>query len=221
MTLPMPPKWFIAFMADICGRYPTWPCSESTVLGYWQTLQDIPAGGLAEALARHHATSRFAPAACDLREAVQASLGGSLDVLTAAEAWEEMRRNRKIGTTLKYEERPDAYARLADRIRWSSEAVRRAAEAVDWTNGDWMTEQIPTIRAQFERYYNAIKDKQERIDKHAMLDNLVGNLAAKMGGRSMGKLYGADYRDPLPDAEPKVERDFDDSDDMQVEPESP
>jgi hypothetical protein len=47
---------------------------------------------------------------------------------------------------------------------WSIEAVRRAAEAVKWRDPDWTSEQIPTIRAQFERYYNALRAKQDSID---------------------------------------------------------
>jgi hypothetical protein len=71
--------------------------------------------------------------------------------LTAAEAWDEMYRNR--------------HGRYARKVTWSSEAVHRAARAVRWDDPNWESEQIPTIRAQFERYYNSLADKTERIDE--------------------------------------------------------
>lgn len=71
--------------------------------------------------------------------------------LTAAEAWDELYRNR--------------HGRYGRRVSWSSDAVYRAAQAVKWDDPDWLVEQMPTIRAQFERYYTALADKTEDLDE--------------------------------------------------------
>lgn len=202
MTLDanIPPEWFEGFMGEVCGLFPSWQCTPATIRAYWRHLHMLTADELAHALAEHAAQSKFAPSVAELKAAaVPADVVG----LTAAEAWDEMRRNRKVGVLLKYEERPEAHARLSASIRWSSEAVRRAAEAVDWTNGDWMTEQIPTIRAQFERYYNAIKGKTELLDRKSDADQLVRSIGSMGGLKGLAQLYGPDYADPTPD-EPRA-----------------
>jgi hypothetical protein len=135
--------------------------------------------------------------------------------LTASEAWEEMRRNRK-----RYS--PYASHEQNARIRWSSEAVRRAAEAVIWTDMNWTSEQLPTIRAQFERYYNALRDKHEAIDAHHEIDALVDQVTRSLPmGQPLAALYGAEYRDPIPDktyAEEMDEKDPEWRDSADLEP---
>lgn len=93
--------------------------------------------------------------------------------LTAAEAWDEMYRNR--------------HGRYTRPVKWSSEAVLRAARAVRWDDPDWPAEQIPTIRAQFERYYNSLADKTELIDEV----NLVRSIADH--SERMKQLYGPGF----------------------------
>ncbi len=68
--------------------------------------------------------------------------------------------------------------------------MHRAAQAVNWTDAGWTTEQIPTIRAQFERYYNAIAEKQEVIDSVndtlALLPSMQKLLSATDAKRLLG-----------------------------------
>lgn len=95
--------------------------------------------------------------------------------LTAAEAWDEMYRNR--------------HGRYTRKITWSSEAVHRAARAVRWDDPDWLSEQIPTIRAQFERYYTALANKTELCDEVNTVRVMVDHSAR------MKELYGPSFAD--------------------------
>lgn len=123
----------------------------------WELLlSDIPGEALLLAAMKLARESEYDPTPASWRKRALEISGAAVSRLTAAEAWDEMRRNRK---------RYSPYERNQNHeIRWSSEAVHRAAQAVNWTDAGWTTEQIPTIRAQFERYYNAIAEKQEVID---------------------------------------------------------
>jgi len=98
---------------------------------------------------------------------------------SAIEAWEEMYRNR--------------HARYLGPVKWSSEAVLRAACAVRWDDPMWETEQLPTIRAQFERYYNSIADKQERTDAVQVSKRIAEQIKA-----NTAQLYGPGYMDDAP-----------------------
>jgi hypothetical protein len=93
--------------------------------------------------------------------------------MTAAEAWDEMYRNR--------------HGRHTRKVVWSSEAVHRAARAVRWDDPDWLTEQLPTLRAQFERYYTALADKTERIDETRTVQQIA------LGGTNLQQLYGPGF----------------------------
>lgn len=96
--------------------------------------------------------------------------------LTAAEAWDEMYRNR--------------HTRYTRDVTWSSEAVLRAARAVRWDDPSWLVDQMTTIRAQFERYYNSLANKTERID-----GGLVARRIAEQISVHTAQLYGPGYVD--------------------------
>lgn len=193
MTHATPPPWFLHFMVQIKARYPAWPALDGTADAYWMSLHDLSADQLLRALVEHSAHSTFAPSISELRALCRPinDLG-----LTAAEAWDEMRRNRK-----KY----SPYDRNQNHlITWSSEAVRRAAEAVQWTDLSWTTEQIPTIRAQFERYYNGLVGKQTKIDNRNDAEQLVQGIRGMIGLSGPKELYGAPpshFVDLVPDEE--------------------
>ena len=77
--------------------------------------------------------------------ALAISGNGKVGRLTAAEAWAEMYRNR--------------HSVSGKPPTWTSDAVRKAAEVVNWRDPDWLSEQVPMIRAQFERYYSSLQGK--------------------------------------------------------------
>lgn len=79
--------------------------------------------------------------------------------LTPGEAWAELMRNRAVLSKNRYESRDEKRIPYT----WTSEAARSAAESVDW-KGDWEGESMGTIRAQFERYFNAIVERQAQTD---------------------------------------------------------
>ena len=184
----LPPDWFLEFMSQVAERYPAWPAKAGTARAYWLSLHDIAPADLMRALVEHAAHSQFAPSIAELRTLARpiSELG-----LTAPEAWDEMLRNRR-----KYSPYERNHNHL---ITWSSEAVRRAADAVGWTDPNWESEQLPTIRAQFERYYVAVRGKQERIDNRNEAEQIVIGMRGLIGKRGTAELYGRDYRDPPPE----------------------
>lgn len=123
--------------------------------------------------------SKWEPSPSEWRDRALAVDGrGSAARLTAAEAWDEMRRNRRRYSPTERNRNHE--------ITWTSQAVKRAAEAVNWTDMGWESESLPTIRAQFERYYNAIADKEstfERVEEARellpMVERLIGRMDVK------------------------------------------
>lgn len=181
-------------LAVLLEGFPKFDLSDSQEAMWQALLSDVPPEALCIAAAQLARESRFAPSIAEWRErALTASGKGAAHALSAADAWEVMRRNRRAYSP---------YASHEDnerRVRWPSEAVRRAAEAVCWTDMNWTSEQIPTIRAQFERYYNSIAGKQNAIDASNDAAALMPMVQALMGRTDAKQLYGADYRDPLPE----------------------
>lgn len=189
-----PPDWFMGFVAEVCGLYPSWKPTGATIAAYWRHLHDVPAELLARALAEHVAWSKFAPSVAELRACL---VPPSKLAKTAAEAWTELRKNRSLYSQYA------THVQNEERCKWSSRAAQRAAEAVNWIDPEWKVEQIPTIRAQFERYYNAIKDKSELIERKCAAAELTQNIGGMVGLNGLAQLYGRDYVDPIPD-EPRA-----------------
>jgi len=79
-------------------------------------------------------------------------------------AWDEMRRNRAIEMSLVYEQRADVIAHRRAKITWSSEASRRAADYVGWTDPNWNADDLNTLRAQHRGAYQSVVERQTRID---------------------------------------------------------
>lgn len=129
-------------------------------------LADISDGALVTSAIMLAREDKWEPSPAEWRSRALAVDGrGSVARLTAAEAWDEMRKNRR-----RYSPTEQNKNHL---IQWSSEAVKRAAEAVNWTDMGWESEQIPTIRAQFERYYNSVADKAATIERVSEAEHLL------------------------------------------------
>lgn len=170
---PNAEAWAVLFAA-----FPKWDLSQSQQQVWDVLLSDLPHGAIIEAAVRIAREDRkFPPTPGEWRARALEQVQGVK--LTAAEAWEEMYRNRHRRQV----------------VSWSSEAVRRAAEAVRWNDPDWLTEQLPTIRAQFERYYTAIADKQERVDERCEVQRIVGGVSKMIGAGNLKALYGTDHPD--------------------------
>lgn len=142
----------------ILDSRPTFELTPQQAVTWKLLLADISDDALVTSAIMLAREDKWMPSPAEWRSRALAVDGrGSVARLTAAEAWDEMRRNRgRYSTT----ERNNNHL-----IKWSSDAVRYAAEAVQWTNMAWESDQIPTIRAQFERYYNAVSDKAATIER--------------------------------------------------------
>jgi hypothetical protein len=132
-------------MGSLTAAFPNWACAPMTVRLFYAVLADCERADLERAVLAYIANETQWPTAAGLRRYAQPQKTLSVQ-LTAAEAWDELYRNRHS---------------RRDKPNWSSEIVRRAAEAVRWADRDWQSDQIPTIRAQFERYYNALMGKKK------------------------------------------------------------
>jgi hypothetical protein len=151
------PQWFTGgVISRLLAAYPSWPCSAGTVQVFWDTLCDLPREAVEHAAAEHVALEPAWPLAANLRRLAKAT--DEEVSLTASEAWEEMYRHRH------------AHSRNP---QWSSPAVERAASAVNWDSPDWLREQLPTIRAQFERYYTAIEKREGRTRARVEVSTLL------------------------------------------------
>jgi hypothetical protein len=123
--------------------FPSWNVPPETVRLWTALLRDIcPMRLIAGALALAK-ESKYPPSLAEWRaRALTCGGGGLVHGMSAAEAWDEMRRHRMRFSPTRHAEQPY-------QPKWSSEAVRRASEAVSWRDPDWTAEQIPTIRSQF------------------------------------------------------------------------
>jgi hypothetical protein len=164
----------MAVIGRLTSAYSSWPCHAGTVQVFWDALGDLPQEALERAAVAHVAQESAWPTAAALRRlAKPRELSGGL---TASEAWEEMYRHRHAHTR---------------NPAWSSPAVERAARAVNWNDPDWLTEQLPTIRAQFERYFNAIEARDAKEQRYVEADKLLA-FACGSGGTDDGprRLFG-------------------------------
>lgn len=139
------PDWFKTVIERLVAAYPSWPCHAGTIQVFWDSLEDLPRQEVERATIAYIAQETAWPVVAKLRSI--ALLNHDDNTLTASQAWDEMYRHRHAHTRAP---------------KWSSPAVESAARAVSWNDPCWLTEQIPTIRAQFERYYNAMAAREKR-----------------------------------------------------------
>lgn len=143
-------------LRGLVARYPGWDCPPATIQAWLVDLEPLPEQAVEAACAALASESEYPPslAAIYKRASILARPEPSGGI-TAGEAWSELQRNRERASWNRYESRPEKRLPYV----WSSDAVRRAAESVDW-RGDWEGESAGTIRAQFERYYLALVARQ-------------------------------------------------------------
>lgn len=200
-VIPPIPEWFMKLMGGVSVSYPAWKCTRETIAVYWAHLYDLDKDEMSRAISLHLATEKFAPAIAEIRRAAQGPDMSS----TYVEAWDEMRRNRKLYSPYASQEQNEA------RCRWSSEKSRRAAEAVGWTNLNWLESELPTIRAQHRMAYESLQRKVAEIEKHQSIDHLIGQMKGSLRLRGNEALYGKNYVDeavPEDDREPVGEDDL-------------
>jgi hypothetical protein len=166
------PDWFVTnVMGRLAHTFTSWPCKEGTVQAFWDCLADLPRADIERAAVQHCANSTAWPTPAHLRSPAKEA---DQNAMSASEAWDEMYRHRHAHTVSP---------------KWSSEAVARAAQAVNWNEPSWLTEQLPTIRAQFERYYTAVAKRTEKREQH----NEALALLEKSVVKDAKELYGKDY----------------------------
>jgi hypothetical protein len=134
----MTPKGFETVAATISAAWPSAPFGAAAQAVYRGALGDLPDDAVLLAVRQLILTSDYLPPVAAIR---RAALSGGR-ALTAAEAWEEVQRNRG--------------RRHDGPVRWSTDEVRRAAETVSWSSPNWQIEQMSTIRSQFARFYGDI-----------------------------------------------------------------
>jgi len=141
---------FATSLQILLDAHPRWDLSAQAARTWAALLSDVSPALLHSAaidLARY---SKFPPTPAEWRERAEALAGrGTAASLTPGEAWDEMYRNR--------------HARHSGPVAWSSAAVQQAARVVRWDDHDWLADQLPTIRAQFERAYVGIQAKGAAI----------------------------------------------------------
>lgn len=147
-------------LRGLMRRYPSWDCPPATIEAWLADLEPLSAEAVLAACAALARESEYPPslAAIFKRASILARPPGP-GAMTAGDAWAELQRNRVVASQNRYESRPDKVRPYT----WTSEAARRAAEAVDW-KGDWEGESMGTIRAQFERYFTAYVAQQAEAD---------------------------------------------------------
>lgn len=165
----------------ILDSRPRFELTPSQAVTWKLLLADVSPDALVTAAIMLAREDKWEPSPAEWRTRALAVDGrGSAARLTAAEAWDEMRRNRRLYSPTERNRNHE--------ITWSSPAVLRAAECVGWTDMTWETADLPTIRAQFERYYNAVADKAavlERVEEARVVLPMVDNLLGKMDARRL------------------------------------
>lgn len=152
---------FLQGLAILAAAKPKWSITPEQA-AIWRVIvgTDVPDEVLLSAALQLSRESEFDPTPAAWRARALQLMNGPR--LTAAEAWDELMRNRRAPRVWR---RQDGVPRsLTAEPKWSSEAVRRAAESVGWDSPDWKLDQIPTIRAQFRNAYEALADKRDEID---------------------------------------------------------
>lgn len=172
-------KTFEDALRTLLDCFPRFDLTQEQAATWKAVMADADPEALIVAAIHLSRESSYPPSIAEwLARAETASGSGAAHVLTAAEAWAELMRNRRAPREWRRDQ--DGATRMSQ-VRWSSEAVRRAAEVVAWNDQDWLTEQLPTIRAQFERYYNAIKDRQDNLDSSGTASALLPGVMRAIG----------------------------------------
>lgn len=159
----------------LMGLYPRFDLTAEQAGAWAASLADVDTEALCTAAIHLSHESEFPPSVKAWRErALTASGEGGAYAQNATDAWDEMRRHRTRRAQTRYDLNPYV-------PKWSSEAVRRASEAVLWDDPNWETEQIPTIRAQFERHFNACRSQSDAIEASQVAEHLMPKAMRAIG----------------------------------------
>ncbi len=169
---------YLAIMTALGAFYPNFQLKEETLIAYRSVLDDLPSEILRAAALQIGATSKWFPAASELR----------------ATAWELIEREHGVPSA------PDAWAEVTDAMwrigiyhqpKFSHDLVQRAVDAIGgWTNL-CMSEQATADRARFFESYSILLDRA-RTDARMLpaVRKVMSELAAKMSGRLLTRGAG-------------------------------
>ncbi len=134
-------------MLAVAGRMYGRDISDGLVEGWTEFMADITAEEGVRAVKQHITESHMFPTVADVRRRVAESRVDAVDV---GAAWGEV---RKAISRWGYNRVPT----------WASPAVAHAVEALGWREICMtLVNDVPTLRAQFERYYRAYLDGARR-----------------------------------------------------------
>ena len=143
------PKETAEVMAIIAGAYPSWSAPKETVLVFHRALQDIPATVIHKAATQWILTEERPPSVAALRKK-SAELQGFL-APSPAEAWVEVQDVAERYGVYQFEARPP----------WSHDLIRQTVKALGYYH-ICQTDNITTVRAQFNKMYEQLKDKSDQ-----------------------------------------------------------
>lgn len=189
----MIPDHIKTIFAAFAVAYPNWELfkkSTAEIEAAMQTwamlLADADPRELVQAAVTHTRTSRFAPTVAEIRERCTPPKDKPIG---AEEAWaqvmEGIRRN--------------GYMRQP---KFADPRIVRAIEAVGgWHNlATQLTADVPMNRAHFLRCFAAYQETATDTREYNATHELLTGAAERIGGGGkLAQLYGANYRDPLPD----------------------
>lgn len=168
--------------AVLMAAYPRWDVAPAQRRAWDVLLADVPDDLLFAGAVAFARKSEFPPTVAGWRTAA-AELRSQREEVTAAEAWAALEANRRRFPYTGHLDRP---ASRGEPI-WPNQAAARAAESVRWNDPNWEAEQIPTLRAQFERYYVSLSRKQDELAQVEGTHRVLGALGARVVDRLNGR----------------------------------
>ena len=141
----------LPIIRQLVSAYPNAQVTVETIAVYDRLLSDIPPADLQAVVDQCIAECKFIPTVAEIRERYHA-LTRSLGHLTASDAWGQVKREiRRIGSwgTPKFDD--PITAKVVANMGWLELCMSESPEGVD--------------RAQFERAYNEILNRNEQVSK--------------------------------------------------------
>ncbi len=189
----MIPEHVRAIFSAFAVAYPNWelfkkpgPEIEAAMVAWAGLLADCDPKELLQAAITHTRASKFAPTVAEIRERCTPPKDKPIG---AEEAWVQVmdgiRRN--------------GYMRAP---KFADPRIARAIEAVGgWHNlATQLTTDVPMNRAHFLRCFAAYQETATDAREYNATHELLAKASERIGGGGrIAQLYGASYRDPLPD----------------------
>jgi len=176
----IPEATFKAVMAVLASTYPNFKLGPGTLDAYYTVLGDLDADMLKAATLHIAATSKWFPAASEIRAAAFSLVEQSEGVPDAYEAWTQVLS--EIGRVGR-----------SGRPNWTHEAVGATVQAI----GGWgylcMSENMVADRARFvEAYGMMVNRERERVRMLPAVQAQIGKLAGRLtGGSALKRLEAA------------------------------